>query len=65
MDIKPKDVLKTYLPRAIAGDEFHFEEVVAVAQRLADLDPERRTYEGNEVHFCGLARAILVDLGAK
>lgn len=59
--IDPKLVLRTYLARAIAGEQLSDAAVTTIAKRLAALDSESE-YEGNEVYFFEYAKAIMDEL---
>lgn len=61
MDIDPKLVLKTYLARAIAGEQLSDAAITSIAKRLAALDPVSE-YEGNETYFFEYAKAVIDEL---
>lgn len=63
MDIDPKLVLRTYLARAIAGEQLSDAAITSIAKRLAALDSESE-YEGNETYFFEYAKAVIDELAA-
>lgn len=56
--------LKVYLARAIAGEQLSDAAVEEIAKKLASIDPDYSTFEGNETYFRDLTRAILKELTA-
>lgn len=58
--IDPKLVLRTYLARAIAGEQLSDAAITVIAKRLAELDSAE--YAGNEAYFFQHAKAIIDEL---